>query len=171
MGEFMIYVNALKNIADSHYGKEVIFYDNGEWYSRDHSRNLTPEEVAQYVYEVATESLKEDYIPVDSAPAEPTPDIYDLVANLAHRVTALERITGELVRSKSSFEEKLGSFESQLLDSQRNIERLAQDHENVAFKVVDIEQSIGGILDERTDTKSAEDILREISKLLERSER
>lgn len=100
---------------------------------------------------------------------EYSPDIYDLLSNLATRVTSLERITGELVRAKSS-------VESQLRDTQRNIERIAQDHENVAFKVVDIEQAIGGILDSiESNTskpkKSAEDILREISKLLEGGER
>ncbi|MCO0597397.1 hypothetical protein NGI46_07940 [Peribacillus butanolivorans] len=156
--------------------------------------------------------------------SETTPDI-DILANLVTRVyelesklaskedfdcstdkrlNKLERITGELVRSKSS-------VESQLNDAIRNVERLAQelerekefrasiyekvsdlkdDHENTAFKVVDVEQAIGGILDsiesntkdiafldDRTfekaakPTKSAEDILREISKILERDDK
>lgn len=53
MDEFRTYVVALKRIADSHYGEEVLFYDNGEWYSREHCRKLSFKEVAEYVYEIA----------------------------------------------------------------------------------------------------------------------
>ena len=101
-------------------------------------------------------------IPVDSKPAEPTPDIHDLLANLAQRVTSLERITGELVRAKSS-------LESQLRDTQNNVQTFAEQTE---ANTKDIK-----FLDDRTfekpgkPTKSAEEILREISKILERDER
>lgn len=101
-------------------------------------------------------------IPVDSEPAEPTPDIHDLLANLAQRVTSLERITGELVRAKSS-------LESQLRDTQNNVQTFAEQTE---ANTKDIK-----FLDDRTfkkpgkPTKSAEEILREISKILERDER
>lgn len=57
MNEFDRYVSTLKRIADRHYGKEVLFYDSGEWYSRDHCRNLTTEEVCDYVFELSTESI------------------------------------------------------------------------------------------------------------------
>lgn len=96
-------------------------------------------------------------IPVDSEPAEPTPDIHDLLANLAQRVTALERITGELVRAKSS-------LESQLRDTQNNVQTFAEQTE---ANTKDIK-----FLDDRTfekpgkPTKSADELLREIYKLL-----
>ncbi|MED3832959.1 hypothetical protein [Peribacillus frigoritolerans] len=132
---------------------------------------------------------EEDGSPVDSEPAEPTPDI-DIMANLVARVhelemklaakeefacyvdnrlNKLERITGELVRAKSS-------VESQLNDAMRNTERLAQELEREKAKVESNTKDIA-FLDDRTyekigkPTKSAEELLREISKILERDER
>jgi hypothetical protein len=52
MNELMAYVNIIKDILDRDYGKEVVFYDNGEWYSRDHSRIITTEELREYVLKV-----------------------------------------------------------------------------------------------------------------------
>lgn len=110
----------------------------------------------------------EDYrvlTPVDSEPAEPTPDIHDLLANLAQRVTSLERITGELVRAKSS-------VESQLNDAMRNIERLAQEYEMEKAKVESNTKDIA-FLDERTyekpgkPTKSAGELVHDILRLIE----
>lgn len=95
-------------------------------------------------------------------PAEPTPDYTSIIANLAQRVTSLERITGELVRAKSS-------LESQLRDTQNNVQTFAEQTE---ANTKDIK-----FLDDRTfkkpgkPAKSAEEILREISKILERDER
>lgn len=45
----MAYVNMIKDVLDREYGKEVIFYSEGEWYSRDHSRNITVEELREYL--------------------------------------------------------------------------------------------------------------------------
>lgn len=107
-------------------------------------------------------------IPVDSEPAEPTPDIHDLLANLAQRVTSLERITGELVRAKSS-------LESQLRDTQNNVQTFAELAETTKELTESNTKDIA-FLDERTyekpgkPAKSAEEILREISKILERDE-
>jgi hypothetical protein len=122
-------------------------------------------------------------VPADSEPAEPTPDIYSLLANAALKITSLERIVGELVRSKSS-------IESQLSLTQNNVERLAQELErekefnnSIYAKLSDLKDEVESntkdiaFLDERTfekhgkPTKSAEEILREISKILERDER
>ena len=44
-----MYVNMIKEVLDRHYGKEVVFYNDGEWYSRDHSRNITIEELRDYL--------------------------------------------------------------------------------------------------------------------------
>gem|GEM_PF-4559990 len=49
MKELMAYVNMIKDVLDREYGKEVIFYSEGEWYSRDHSRNITVEELREYL--------------------------------------------------------------------------------------------------------------------------
>ncbi|MEY8188630.1 hypothetical protein AB4X15_03005 [Peribacillus simplex] len=92
---------------------------------------------------------------------EPTPDIHDLLANLAQRVTSLERITGTLVRAKFS-------LESQIRDTQNNVQTFAEQTE---ANTKDIK-----FLDDRTyvpekPTKSAEEILCEISKILERDDR
>lgn len=47
--EFMMYINMIKEVLDRSYGKEVVFYNDGEWYSRDHSRNITIEELREYL--------------------------------------------------------------------------------------------------------------------------
>ena len=52
MKEMLAYVAIIKEILDREYGKEVVFYDNGEWYSRDHCRKITIEELQSYILEV-----------------------------------------------------------------------------------------------------------------------
>ena len=126
-------------------------------------------------------------------PAEPTPDIYDYLSNLAMRIyhlesklaakeefdrsidtriQKLERISGELVRSKSSLEKKLGSIESQLRDTQNNVQTFAELAETTKELTESNTKDIA-FLDERTfekpgkPTKSAEELLRIILKLLE----
>lgn len=49
MKEIMMYVNMIKEVLDRNYGKEVVFYNDGEWYSRDHCRNITVEELREYL--------------------------------------------------------------------------------------------------------------------------
>lgn len=58
MNELMAYVNMIKKVLDRNYGKEVVFYDSGDWYSRDHSRNISLEELEQYLLQVTD---KEEY--------------------------------------------------------------------------------------------------------------
>jgi hypothetical protein len=58
MHELMTYVNIIKTILDRDYGKEVVFYDDGDWYSRDHCRNITLEELKEYILKVTD---KEEY--------------------------------------------------------------------------------------------------------------
>jgi len=58
MNEIMAYVNMIKKILDRYYGKEVVFYNNGEWYSRDHSRNISLKELEEYLWYVTD---KEEY--------------------------------------------------------------------------------------------------------------
>jgi len=58
MNEIMAYVNMIKKVLDRNYGKEVIFYSDGEWYSRDHSRNILLEELEEYLLRVTD---REDY--------------------------------------------------------------------------------------------------------------
>jgi hypothetical protein len=52
MNELMAYVNMIKKVLDRDYEKEVVFYDTGEWYSRDHSRVISLEELEQYLLKV-----------------------------------------------------------------------------------------------------------------------
>lgn len=51
--ELMTYVYMIKEILDINYGKEVVFYDAGEWYSRVHERIISMDELKQYLKEVA----------------------------------------------------------------------------------------------------------------------
>lgn len=52
MNEIMAYVNMIKKILDRDYGKEVVFYNDGEWYSKDHCRKLSFEELEEYLLRV-----------------------------------------------------------------------------------------------------------------------
>jgi len=52
MNEIMAYVNMVKKVLDRYYGKEVVFYNEGEWYSRDHSRNISLDELEEYLLNV-----------------------------------------------------------------------------------------------------------------------
>ena len=49
-----LYAETLKGIIDDYYEQEMLFYhrEDGAWYSREHSRNLTPEEVCEWVKEI-----------------------------------------------------------------------------------------------------------------------
>jgi hypothetical protein len=48
----LLYVNAMKTIIDTNYEKEMVFYDDGDWYSRHHCRNITDEELIEWVIEI-----------------------------------------------------------------------------------------------------------------------
>lgn len=52
MNELMAYVQMIKEVLDRDYGKEVVSYNNGEWYSRNHSRNISYEELEEYLLSV-----------------------------------------------------------------------------------------------------------------------
>ena len=58
MNELMAYVRMIKEVLDRDYGKEVVFYHNGEWYSRDHSRHISYDELGEYLLRVTD---KEEY--------------------------------------------------------------------------------------------------------------
>ena len=49
MKELMMYIEMIKEVLDREYGKAVVFYNEGEWYSRDHSRNISLEELREYL--------------------------------------------------------------------------------------------------------------------------
>lgn len=57
----------------------------------------------------------------------------DLIANLARRVTSLER--------------KLSELEEQVDSNTKDIRTWSTDQENLAFKIVDVEQEIGELMD------------------------
>ena len=54
MKNVKLYLRTIKSIIDNHYGKEIVFYDGDydEWYSRMHCRNITPEELSDWVLEL-----------------------------------------------------------------------------------------------------------------------
>lgn len=61
MKELMAYINMIKEVLDREYGKEVVFYHDGEWYSRDHSRNLSIEELREYLLQQTHRDIDDDY--------------------------------------------------------------------------------------------------------------
>lgn len=52
MQELLTYINMIKRILDRHYEKEIVFYDNGSWYSREHCREISLEELEDFLLEV-----------------------------------------------------------------------------------------------------------------------
>ena len=58
MEEFKLYIETLKEMIDKHYDKEMVFYSDLGWYSREHCRNITPQEMCEWVLEL---NKKEDY--------------------------------------------------------------------------------------------------------------
>lgn len=52
MNELLAYVNILKNIITNYYEKEMVFYDSGEWYSREHCRIISVEELKEWIMEI-----------------------------------------------------------------------------------------------------------------------
>jgi hypothetical protein len=54
MEEFLLYTKTLKEIITRHYEKEMVYYDCGEWYSREHCRKITFQELCDWVLEITT---------------------------------------------------------------------------------------------------------------------
>jgi hypothetical protein len=83
-------------------------------------------------------------------PLEETPDINDLLANLARRVASLER--------------QNASLESQLRDTQRNLETFAEQTERNTVEIAMLDNRTYSL----TNVQSADGILHEIERLLKR---
>lgn len=147
-------VLAVNNAGDYLIGDVLTVINGNRW---SDGTGVSVEEAVSGLYHEEYTVL----IPVDSEQAEATPDIEGILANLINRVTSLERITGELVRAKSS-------VESQLNDAMRNIERQAQELEMEKAKVESNTKDIA-FLDERTfekpgkPEKSVEELMRDLS--------
>jgi len=52
MEELLHYVSILRNIITNHYEKEMVFYNDGEWYSREHSRNISLKELEDWIMQI-----------------------------------------------------------------------------------------------------------------------
>ena len=59
MKELILYVEALKEIICMRYEKQMAFYGEGEWYSREHGRVITSEELVNWVLEIVYSNNKE----------------------------------------------------------------------------------------------------------------
>jgi len=55
MQELLQYVELIKQLTASKYGKDVLFYDVGNWYSREHCREITLEELQDFVMDIMVE--------------------------------------------------------------------------------------------------------------------
>lgn len=63
MNEFTRYIAIIKTILDNDYGKERVFYNDGEWYDRNASRRISLDELQKEVMGVVTTSEEaQDYI-------------------------------------------------------------------------------------------------------------
>jgi len=50
--EKLAYVKILTDIITRFYEKEMVFYNEGEWYSREHSRNITIAELEEWIIRI-----------------------------------------------------------------------------------------------------------------------
>jgi hypothetical protein len=60
MQEFMKYINIIKQVLDRDYGKERVFYNNGEWYDRNTSKNMSLDELESEVLGIVSQSEKDN---------------------------------------------------------------------------------------------------------------
>lgn len=60
MQELLQYVELIKKLTASKYSKDVLFYNVGNWYSREHYREITLEELCDFVIDIMVE--KEELI-------------------------------------------------------------------------------------------------------------
>jgi hypothetical protein len=56
MEELLFYINLIRQIVCREYEKEILFYNDGEWYSREHCRNITLDELKEFVLETTDDS-------------------------------------------------------------------------------------------------------------------
>jgi len=61
MSELLLYIKTLKEIIDTHYEKGTVFYEEGEWYSREHSHHITPKELTDWVLKIVYPKIDNDY--------------------------------------------------------------------------------------------------------------
>jgi len=53
MKELLLYITTIKEIIDRHYGKGIVFYEEGVgWYSRYHSEYITDEKLVEWLLEI-----------------------------------------------------------------------------------------------------------------------
>lgn len=60
MQEFMRYINIIKQALDRDYGKERVFYNDGEWYDRSTCKNMSLDELEREVMDVVSQSEKDN---------------------------------------------------------------------------------------------------------------
>ena len=60
MPEFLKYIAIIKNLIDYDYEKGRVFYENGVWYDRDASRNISLEELEKIAMSIV-ENLHHQY--------------------------------------------------------------------------------------------------------------
>lgn len=57
MKEFQFYIFLIKELIDTNNLKGTVYYNEGEWYSRQHSRNITLDELKEMVLEIANQNF------------------------------------------------------------------------------------------------------------------
>jgi hypothetical protein len=55
--ELKLYIETLKRIIDRHYLKETVFYSDQGWYSREHCRYISNEELTNWILEITEEEI------------------------------------------------------------------------------------------------------------------
>jgi hypothetical protein len=138
VGDKIIVVKEESSCGHYRDGDVLTVSDANRWPTADSGSGISVKEFAMALYH-------SEYRVLEPVEEEAHPDVTDLIANLAQRLSASER--------------RVASLENQLADTQRNIERLGYEQANSTKDLDDkIEMAIGDIvmLDERTQPRHAD---------------
>jgi len=60
MKEFQFYIDLIKEFIDTDNLKGTVYYNEGEWYSREHSRVITLVELKEMLLEIARQNWRSE---------------------------------------------------------------------------------------------------------------
>lgn len=60
MKEFQFYIDLIKELVDTNKLKGTLYYNEGEWYSREHSSAITLGEIKEMVLEIASQKWRSE---------------------------------------------------------------------------------------------------------------
>lgn len=59
--ELLKYIELIREIASREYEKDILFYNEGAWYSREHCREITLDELEDFILRITEKPEYDDY--------------------------------------------------------------------------------------------------------------